>query len=202
MKISFFDIGSYHGKEIDLFINEITGLYPYSVNAFEAHPEYAKKLSLKYKKDPNVNIHSIAIGDCMNETGFTKLFLAPNEEGNSIYSSKNNVTQDYVNVPIEKFSKIIKKLNINLDDSYNIVRFNIEGAELDLIQDLILNNLHKKINLFLGAKAGEDILKVKEISHKYKGYMELLKREDITIHPYCYVYGRKNISIKSTINSQ
>lgn len=188
MKINYFDLGLYDGAEIDMFIDDVSKLnYDYSIYGFEAQPSFASKLQKKYNKNKHVHIHNLAI---YNRADRIKLYLQNYNnggDGNSIYSTKHNVLADsFVYVDSISIVDWIKENVADYETSYNILRFNIEGAELPLITDIINKNFVNNINLYLGSIVGLDILKVSEIKDKYTLYLDLLTQHNINILPYCY----------------
>lgn len=198
MKINYFDLGAHVGEEISMFLNEVkNSKYQYSVHAFEAHPEYANKLTEKFKSDTNVYIHNFAISSVEQDMQNIKLYLASSSEGNSIFSSKFNVSLDnYVDVTGISFVNWIKNNIPDLDVCINILRFNIEGAELLLINDIIDQNFVNKFQLYLGSTPGADIRKCKEIAHFYDSHINLLTDNNINILPYCHAFNNYNGNIK------
>jgi len=203
-KINYFDLGLYTGTEVSMFINEVKGVYDYTVYGFEAHPELAESCELKFKHDPNVHIYNYAITDEVNAGKYINLYIASNNGlGNSIFSTKENVNvNDFVSVYSISFVNWVKQNVPDYETSYNILRFNIEGAELFLINDIIKNNFLNHINLYLGAKPGRDIQCVAELQHYYDDYMKLLSDKNIVIHPYCSDYGNRCISIRKELQKR
>lgn len=197
MKINYFDLGAHAGEEIDMFLSEIKNSgYQYSVHAFEAHPDYANKLTDKFKLDSNVFIHNFAITSMEQDMQLIKLYLASSSEGNSIFSSKFNVSlNNYVDVIGISFVNWVKNNITDLDTCINILRFNIEGAELLLVNDIINQNFVNKFQVYLGSTPGADIRKCKEIAHLYESHINLLMDNNINILPYCHAFKSYNGNI-------
>lgn len=189
MKINYFDLGLYHGHEIDMFINDISNINcDYSIYGFEAQTDLARSVQQRYNTNKHVHIYNLAIYDKVDRI---KLYLSSGRphggEGNSIYKTKNNVSADsFVYVDSISFVDWVKDHVPDYESSYNILRFNIEGAELPLIMDIIKKEFNQYINLYLGSIPGYDILKVSEIKDQYDSYLNLLKQHNINILPYCY----------------
>jgi len=188
MKINYFDLGLYQGHEIDMFINDVSKLdCDYSIYGFEAHPTFANDVRQKYNTNKRVHIHNLAIYDRVDRIKLYITNYKHGDEGNSIYSTKRNVLADsFVYVDSISFVDWVKENVTDYESSYNILRFNIEGAELPLIQDIIKKEFNQYINLYLGANPGADILKVAEIKDQYYLYLDLLAQYNINILPYCY----------------
>ena len=186
----FYDLGTYDGREIDRFIGVTMRLrVDYQVHSFEAHPQYAEALRIKYAKDPKVHVHNLMIGD---SEGLRPLWLSTVAQGHSMYASKNNATKVKLAVDATRFSQWTPA---DFKQHTNILRCNIEGAEWPLFNDLIETGLYKHIKLFLGATPGIDILKCGEIKNHYEKHLALLKAHGITIHPFCTALGEEQANI-------
>ena len=196
--INYFDIGTHSGNEIQSFLDLI---HPFKCNVygFEAFKSIYDSLNSRFKDFDNVQTFNLAVS---NKNGFENLYLAKGNdyEGNSIFSTKNNVDEnDFVTVKSIKFSDWIKENVFDFKEAINIIRFNIEGAELYLIKDLIDSGLHKYFKVYLGSKTGIDILKCSEIADQYDKYNLMLKDAGIIIHQYCHASKKTNISDKELI---
>ena len=193
--IHFYDLGVYNGLEIDMFI-QIAGELnqDYRIYGFEAYPAYVKKLKDKFSSNDKIAIYPLMISD---QQGLQPLYISTAAEGHSKYATKNNATKDFVMVPAMKFSDFVNKDEFK--NQFNIVRFNIEGAEWDFINDMIYSGLHQFVNIWLGAKEGEDILKCAEIKHLYPVYIDLLRKNKINIHRFIYWGKNQNVDLKQLI---
>lgn len=194
--INYFDLGPLHGKEIDMFLDAVND--EYRVHAFEANPIKARQLYLKYKDNKRVKIYNRAIAENEREL---KLYIEPSGEGSSIFPDKNNVTKKYYKVYGLNFGLFMCGFN-NKDT--NILRFNIEGAELLMFESLVEYNTLDKFNLFLGSMES-DLLKVESLKGKTKYYKQLLKDNNVVVYPYCDVYNKprseiNNFDLKNWIN--
>lgn len=200
MLINYFDLGLHKGQEIPLFIKICeTNNWEYQIYGFEAHPDYCKTISEKYKANKNIQIINKAITDT---PGKIKLFLANSNggEGNSIFRTKNNVTDQNVIVEGIRFSDWIKKNIPNFKSQTNVMRFNIEGAEWHLMQDLINNDMYKYFKVICGSTP--DIPKVAELRDKLSEYNNLLIEHGIIVHRFTYVHEARNSDIAKLIKSK
>lgn len=180
-KITYFDLGVWQGQEIDRFIKIATDLnLNYTVIGFEPDLLLFNDLISKYDSNKKVKIFNVAIS---RNTEIVKLYKEIKiRQGNSIFETKNNVDKNnYSHVIAINLSSILVPENLG---DINIVRFNIEGAELYFMQDLINSGKHKLINIFCGSTP--DIYKVAEIE-KYKDYYDnLLKENNIVVSHFYY----------------
>ena len=174
--INFFDCGPLDGEEIQMFIDGCD--YDYHVYAFEAYKPFADNVKERFKNNKQVDVYNYAIG-----TGKpSKLYLEPTGHGNSIYKTKNNVDPDkFIKVKSIVLSDWIKKNVKSFDTTLNILRFNIEGAELLLMNDIVETGT--LFDIYLGSTP--DIQKVAEIKAMYLQYTKLLKDNNINVKPFC-----------------
>jgi len=188
MKINYFDLGLYNGDEIQMFLDAVKPMEAdVKVYGFEAHLHLAEKVAHRYHKNKNVQIINRAISD---KNGMTKLYIANGNkmEGNSIFPTKENVNpEEFVEVECVKFSDWIANNVPFWWRAKNVIRFNIEGAEIHLMDDIISTGVFRKIDLFLGSKGGVDILKCSEIVHLHENYLQMLADYEINVHQYCAV---------------
>lgn len=200
VKLNYFDLGLYKdAAEVDMFISicKKNG-FKYNVYGFEAHPNYCVDLINKYIDNNNVKIFNKAIS---NINGRIKLYISKSNdgEGNSIFKTKNNVCiNDFIEVDTIKFSDWIEKNVKNFKYCNNILRFNIEGAEWYLINDLNDNDLLKYFKVILGSKP--DMIKVRELSGNIKKYESILKKNNIVVRRFTKVNPQYNCNLLSLIN--
>lgn len=189
MKITYIDLGLHkEAFELRMFIKICQDLgVEYNAYGFEANPDY------KFT-DIDATIYNKAISN-KNET--VKLYLDEhNGQGNSIFASKYNVNVDnYREVESIVFSEWFDE--IYNPENIHILRFNIEGAEWYLMNDIIKNGLHNKIDLFLGA--APDIHKVKELKPIEETYNKMLSDNNIKVYNFCQ-HLKTNLDLKNWID--
>jgi FkbM family methyltransferase len=198
-KLYYFDLGLFDGKEIDMFLSDVhdldLDLKEVEVHGFEAHGIYADRIADRFADNPNVHIHNRAISD-KEET--VKLYIERTGHGNSIYPTKNNIDiNNYVETKAICFAEWIEDNILDFKDSYNILRFNIEGAEFALFNQLEKKDLLKYFNVVLGSHE-QDMLKVDELKEHHNEYLELLARNNIKVKPYCFTLDF-NVSLTKII---
>ena len=196
-KLYFFDLGLFDGKEIDMFLSDIKDLgVDYEVHGFEAHPIYADRIADRFSDNPNVHIHNRAISD-KYET--VKLYIERTGHGNSIYPTKVNIDiNNYVETKAISFAEWIEDNILDFKESHNILRFNIEGAELPLFKQLVEKNMAKHFDVFLGS-IHHDIPKVEELKPYYNYYINLLAENNIKVKPYCFTLDC-NVSLTKIVS--
>jgi FkbM family methyltransferase len=198
MKVNYFDFGLFDGEEINMFLNDIKDFnVDVNVYGFEANPIFYEKIKNRFIHNNKIKIYNLAISD-KNEK--VKLYLEKTGQGNSIFRTKNNVDpNNYYTVDGISFVDWLNDNLPNFVNDINIVRFNIEGAELLLINDMISKNVVKYFSLFLGSHIGVDILKVSEIQKEYQNYLKTLKDNKIEIKLYCKDLKNENVNLKEEL---
>lgn len=173
MKVVYYDLGLHkEAPEIVMFRDICKSLeLDYTIYGIEACPDYIPHLKEKFKDDENIHIFNFAIGDSDGETKLyrTKAF---DGEGNSVYASKNNVDETWFDVvPMRKLSNVMDYWGMKHGD-IQVLKYNIEGAELQMMTDLIDTGKHKEFQIFCGATP--DIHKCAEIADKQGDYEKML----------------------------
>jgi len=188
MHVNYFDLGVWAGAEIGWMIDEIfpdLGITDYSVYGFEACKATLDSTLARFAGKDNVMlVHSAISGS----EGQLKLYHARRgSKGHSIYSSKRNVVQkNFEWVDCTRLSVWIDQNVPSFDSSFNILRANIEGAELSLFQDLETSGKIGGFDLFCGSHPGLDMGKVQTLKKKRKILMKILSKNDIVVHRFCH----------------
>lgn len=174
--IHYIDIGLHeHAVEIEMFVTACNELgFGYKVYGIEANPTYIPALRAKFSNDPNISIFNYAVSDT---NGKINLYPSPASggQGSSIYPTKNNVDRNSpIVVQAIRLSEFMS--GIELGDT-NVLKYNIEGAELPMMQDLISSGSYKAFDIYCGSTP--DIEKVSEIADKQDQYLKMLSNYSI-----------------------
>lgn len=195
--VNYFDLGLYQGIEMEWMVRNILPQMnvEWEAYGFEAHPTYSCNCCNKFMDLGNVYIHTNAICDSNKPV---KLYLSPNNEGHSIYSTKNNVNPgSFVTVQGIKFSDFLRDHVPNFKDSFNIIKCNIEGAEWMLINDLIENDLLKHFDVYCGK--WDDVEKIEELKDKVEQYYKIFEDNGITVHRFSKWKPQRNADLMKII---
>jgi len=126
------------------------------IHAFEPHPACFKALESNLQGQPNIYLYNEGVG-CKNE--ILNLYLKNNtsaddiNESASIISDKLNVSsENFVQIPIIDLNEFINNLRVCVD----VLKLDIEGAEVELLNEMIDRGMHKKIGLIV-AELHEEI---------------------------------------------
>ena len=194
--INYFDLGlAKDSTMIDKIIEAIKkDNYKLNIFAFEATYEFYLYNYEKYKDYNNVNIYYNAVSDIDDEN--IKIYKWGNGYGNTIYldykaKAGKPCENNFEIVKSITLSKFIKLNNIDLDNSCNIIKMNIEGAEYNVMKDLIDNNLINKFNLYLTISYFKDVEKINK-----KLDFEIMMKP-FNINHYCYT--NKNLAIEEIL---
>lgn len=202
--INYIDLGVYEGREIDLLLTQYKpyqSTYDLYIYGIEANTNLYNQLILKYSNNDSIHIYNYAISDKNNDK--INLYLSNNNYlGSSIFPTKNNVNKEtYLTVSSITLSKFLETYVINFNNSINILKLNIEGAELYVYRDLISTKLLKKFNLFCGHPA-HDIEKVSELSIYRPEYYKLISDNNIQLQYFCADFPNNCINIFNYINDR
>tara|TARA_B100000427_G_C15348271_1_gene524251 strand:- start:239 stop:844 length:606 start_codon:yes stop_codon:yes gene_type:complete len=184
IRVNYIDLGVHEGEEIDLVLEhyfDYQDKYELRVYGVEANPSLCEYLEQKYEYFDEVKIFNNAIS---NTSDYIDLYLGEGTLASSIFATKNNVTDKTVRVLSHKFSDFVNDNVEEFNTSVNVLKLNIEGAELDVYEDLIETDLFKDIDLFCGHPS-HDIEKVAELEPKRERYYSLLEEYDIKLSYLC-----------------
>jgi len=198
MKFNYFDLGLYGGVELFWMVSSILpelGIEQYHCYGFEACRQYALFNKEHHYNNEKVDILNYAIS---NKNGFDTLYYHPNALGHSIFSTKQGVTTNaYERVESILFSDWVKTNVPDFENSFNVMKVNIEGAEWHLFRDMEENDMFRHFNLFCGA--GHDVEKIYELNNKVEEYYIINEKNNITIHRFTEWKPEKNANIKQLI---
>jgi hypothetical protein len=146
----------------------------YEAFGFEASQQFFTELQTKFVGIENVTLLHKALCLSVPPNNKLKLYLAPIGEGvaNSIYRSNFG---NYEEVDAIKFSDWLRQQNFDLEKSICLLRMNIEGAEFDVISDLIESGMIKYIDGYFGS--WDDVGKID--MQKDEQFRALLKEHNI-----------------------
>ncbi len=150
--VLFLDCGSHReAKEIDMMTEVCRSLGLRSaMYAIEPNPTYTDGLIEKFSKT-NVIVLPVAVS-C--HTAISKLYnsKSSNGHGSSLFDSKNNVDlDDYWNVQTIRMSSLLNTLKELHQPKITVLKYNIEGSEWSIINELIDTDMHVDVDVYCGA---------------------------------------------------
>jgi len=183
-KLNYIDLGVHEGEEIDIVLQDYSDYqddFDLTIYGVEANPNLFHFLVGKYKHFDNVKLFNNAI---TMESGLSRLYLGEGTLASSIYPTKNNVTNQSVSVIAYSFFDFVKNNILDFEDSFNVLKLNIEGAELAVYENLIEKNMVGDIDIFCGHHS-HDIEKISELESKRERYYSLIKEYGLELEYLC-----------------
>ena len=183
--IYYFDLGIWDGCQADWMVNTIFAelrITNYKVYGFEANKENYDYVVERFKDNDRFDIFHKAIA---NENTIGPLYYGYKGDdrrncADSIFKDKPNVNkQKFEIVEYIRFSDWISKNVPEINSTFNILKFNIEGAEGYLMKDIVSSGLVDVFDIYCGADS--DMKKIKSLSNEYVKYDNLLKENNIHI---------------------
>lgn len=137
-----FDCGANYGSFTSLFLDR-----GFQVYAFEPDPLAAEGLIKRFGNHPKLKFHPVAVGAKKSRT---KLFRAKefdtSPEYKTISSSllvrKDGDQDNYVEVDVINLLEYIE----TIPGQIAIMKIDIEGTEVEILEELIRNGMHRKID--------------------------------------------------------
>ena len=123
-----FDLGGYKGQ----WTSDIFSRYSCNIYIFEPVHEYFKAIQLRFKKNLKIKAFDFGLG-----SAHTELMISHEGDSSSLFKGTGDEK-----IMINCFSDFIKEHRI---ENIDLLKINIEGAEFDLLDHIIDNNLHKNI---------------------------------------------------------
>lgn len=149
MKTIFVDLGANKGQSIVKAYRQFLYNVEHEIHSFETLPYLANALKKYFIDEPNVKIYHAAawIEDCSIDFYVSD---KSTESGTLIKYKKTGGIKENISikVPAIDFSNWTKK-NIS-QDNFNILKFDIEGAEYTLLRHLIEQNTLDYFDKFFG----------------------------------------------------
>jgi FkbM family methyltransferase len=143
------------------------------VKSVEPHPDAFKYLRNRTKNLPGVSLYQLAVS---NQTGKIKLFTHPQQKNDPITTSVS------ASVVVDKFKNHSGHYEVSCatleiffreDTCYEIVKIDIEGAEMYLVEQLI-ENAHKIKRLLV--ETHERFMNESETADEYQNQIQKLEK--------------------------
>ncbi len=149
------------------------------VIAFEPDPAAFNHLTERFKKSKNIELQQKGVA---NKSGMATMFFhksrtAGNEMpftvSSSIIAKKENIdTENNIEIELVNLDKYIKKLDQHID----LIKLDVEGAEVKILKKIIRNETYKKVGLML-VETHET--KIPGHHKKVKRLKKMLKKKNI-----------------------
>lgn len=176
ISVIYIDVGTHKdARELILMVDEILPRMSNNFESygFEASRESFEQAKEKLNKKNNVNLFNRAL--CYElpvDDGKIKLYKdSENGIGDSLYGKGGN----YEEVEAMRLSDFFSENHIDIENSICFLRMNIEGAEYDVVKDLVDNMFAKHIDGYFGM--WDDLSKI-DVQHD-KQFRDFLSKNQI-----------------------
>jgi FkbM family methyltransferase len=182
LHVNYFDLGLHEeGRELKYFARKIAPGFPatYAYFGFEAAPDLMNAFEAKsagFCRKYHPVLCNAAV--CKSDAETAQLFLRPNSVGNSL--RQKDARDRSVTVRAVRLSRFIAENVDDFDTSINILRMNIEGSELDVLEDLIETGKISGFRIFLGM--WNDVGKTIEGEKKFAQFLRAHKIRNLTFN--------------------
>jgi len=124
-----FDVGTYRGQ----WASDIFSRYLCELHCFEPVEEYYELVKRRFHRNPRIHVNNFGLSNRNTEVAIKRA-----DDGSTVVLGKGEET-----VQLVRATDFIKTLSLERID---LMKINIEGAEYDLIDDLILSGVTKIIH--------------------------------------------------------
>ena len=159
-RLVYIDIGMHkHALQLRFVKTAFAGKLQLKTIGFEAHPDYFKQAIASAQSDKNDQLLNLAVvGPAQGKT-VTLHLNGGDGLGDSLIRAKSSQS---IEIPAIRLSEVLKSDGIDRSNEVVILRMNIEGAELYVLEDLLKNDLVSRIDGYYGywddpLKIGGDI---------------------------------------------
>ncbi len=173
-KIVYIDVGLHRtGAQIASMLEWFTGSTSLRVYGIEAHPRYLRECRRHFAGERRVRLFNYALVG-PDHRGDTAVLHLDGKKGlgNSLFASRGEETLE---VPAIRLSRLIREHQMAEPGDIVLLRMNIEGAEMGVIEDLAEAGMLEMFDGFYGM--WDDLYKIDpELDRKFRA---LLKREHV-----------------------
>jgi FkbM family methyltransferase len=186
MKVRYFDLGCNQGNTVKKAMAQLKGRCELEIHAVEANPKLAELCRQRFAGSGFVHVHNFAVA---KEKGKVNLHLSTDHSlaGSSLFADKNNVGKAEVSVDGMPFSEFFASLGEW--DGLNVLKANIEGAEMILVDDLARHDLFSRFCLLLGSnrKGGwtQDMFKIPSLAGHIERVAGEMSRRGLVVKTFC-----------------
>lgn len=200
ISILYFDLGTHmEAAELTLMVDRILPSMSerFEAYGFEATQEFFEQANAKFAGRKNVNLIHKALCYVLPSDGKIKLYKSKGKGlGNSLYRSSDTFEE----VEAIRFSDWLRNRNIDLENSICLLRMNIEGAEYDVLQDLVSSGLAKYIDGYYGM--WDDVYKLdKQRDDQFRAFLRENQLYPFTFNGRDLKYSARIRCIEYDINT-
>jgi FkbM family methyltransferase len=149
IRVYYFDLGLHRtARQLRLMLRWFGNLVDLRVYGFEANPEYFRDCANAFGRDRRVTlVNAAVVGPDRSKT--VRLYLAQDKYGlgDSLFEERGSSSRE---VPSVRLSIFMAGAGINPIKDIVLIRMNIEGAELYVLEDLVAARLVEYIDGYYG----------------------------------------------------
>ena len=156
-----------------------------SVIAFEPDPMAFMMIQRRFEGNNNIECINKAVA---HKASTAKLYFHADQQqnSNSAFTVSSSIIQDKININTDNSIEIetvdLDSYITNLNKSVDILKMDVEGAEIDILNKLIKNGTYKKIGVILVETHETKIPGHKEMVEDLKATISRLKIENIKLN--------------------
>jgi FkbM family methyltransferase len=124
-----FDVGGYEGQ----WASDIYAMYGCRIYVFEPVPAFAERIARRFRRNPQIRVFDFGLS---SRTETTRIGLA--RDGSSVYKSGTEA----IEIRLMSISDFLRREAVTTID---LMKINIEGAEFDLLEQLLNEGLVTRI---------------------------------------------------------
>ena len=128
------DIGGFKGD----FAAQISNKYKCSIHIFEPMKEHAAYIANRCKGNSKVSVYPVGVG---SKTENITIYIPKGKDEATLHPGESPITKEE-QIRVIDIVEVFDKVEV---DRVDLMKLNIEGAEFDLLERLIENDLHKKV---------------------------------------------------------
>ena len=173
-RVVYLDAGLHQtAEQIALMLKWFGQTADLQIHGLEAHPDYARECQRLFAGDPRVQIHNFALVGPDHRGSTDALHLDGQKGlGNSLFAARGG---DAISVPAIRLSDFLRINQIVCPGDIVLLRMNIEGAEMQVIEDLATAGMIGQIDGFYGM--WDDLYKIDPaLDEKFRA---LMRREGV-----------------------
>jgi FkbM family methyltransferase len=125
-----FDVGTYKGDWAEQIFNK----YNCSIYCFEPIKEFYENICNRFKSNKKIHVFNYAVG---GKTRKDKIIFL--KDGSSLYQMGNKK----LDILVKSVDNVLNDLNLSMID---VIKLNVEGAEYEILDHMILTGDIKKFN--------------------------------------------------------
>ena len=123
------DVGGFEGQ----WASDIAGMYGCRVEIYEPVPEFARRIERRFRRNPRVTVHACGLAEAAGTARMT------------VAGDASSHARDGEAVTEVELCSVRDALDALPGGSADLMKVNIEGAEYDLLEHLVVSGLIRRV---------------------------------------------------------